>query len=503
MKKLFKIRYFPILSSLMVLISLNSYCQHIVLSSYFGGNKNDWIDDLCIDNEGDILVTGTTFSNDFPVTGSKISNIGVTGGTDVFVAKFSKTGELLFSILIGGNGYDGNSQIELDHSGNIIITGVTLSTDLPTSNNAYDSTYNGDLDVFAAKLNASGDSILFMSYLGGNGQDHHPKLDIDIHNNIYITGPTRSANFPTTKNAYDSVYNGTVAEGYYGDIFISKFDSLGERLLYSSFLGGNSEETVSGIDVNENGIAYLTGATVSSDFPVTKRIVGSDYIQSNLEVTDAFIMAIDCQYSTIRFSTIFGGNGDDAGSAVIVDKEDCATVAGNTSSVNFPTTKGCYNEIYHQGDSLSKGEDIFISKFDALGNKLVFSTYLGSKGDEGWCDLSVDKKGNMIIGGGTSATDFPIMSKAIDSTFNDGDNQFVYRDAFISKLSNTADELVYSTYFGGNGDDNVFKVETDNEGLIYVGGLTTSSDLPTTDNSYDKHYNGGRDAFLLILDPNK
>ena len=479
----------------------NDLGLQIGFSTYLGGNMHDWIDDLCIDQNGNVYVTGSAYSTNFPVTAGNLMDDHAGGDCDIFIAKFSKNGELIFSTRLGGNNYDGNSQIALDHDGNIIIAGVTSSTDFPTTEHAFDKTYNGDLDIFISKINSDCDSIIYSTYLGGIDQDHHPMMVVDDSGHVYISGPTRSSDFPTTDNACDNSYNGTSADGYYGDIFICKLDENGEGLLYASFVGGESEETVFGIDIDEKNIVYLTGLTKSVDFPASHQIFGANNDGDPLSTENAFLMALDCQQGTLKFSTVFGGNGNEQGDEVFIDQHENIYIAGRTSSEDFPTTSNAFNEIYNGGGSEWKSGDIFVCKFDSSGKNLIYSTYIGGEGDEGWCDLTIDRHGNALVGGGTSSPDFPVTSRVIDSTSNGGDNAFVYRDVFFFMLDSSGSELLYSTFIGGTGDDNVFKLKIDEYGSVYIGGLSTSSDFPTTTQAFDRIYNGERDAFLLSLNP--
>ena len=489
--------------SVFTLIFLHGNSQQLEFSTYLGSKAHDWVDDICIDDEGNIYVTGPAYSDNFPLTNGKISNRHNGGASDVFIAKFSKRGDLVFSTFLGGSGYDGNSRIALDQEGNIYVSGVTNSEDFPTTENVFDKTYNGDLDIFLTKIDPSCETILYSTYLGGNNQDHHPMMVIDKNGDVYISGPTRSSDFPTTQNAYNENYNGTKNDGYYGDIFICKFDGSDEKIIYSSFIGGKDEETIFGIDVDDKGIAYITGTTSSADFPVTNRIFSGNDSEISSKLSDAFLIALDCNSPKLKFSTLIGGDGDDSGDQVCVDKNGNVYISGNTTSQNFPTTEGVISDVFNGGTNTSDGKDIFISKLDNSGRKLLFSTFLGGREGEGRSDIFITVEGNLLIGGGTSSADFPITSNAFDKTINGGDGKFAFQDAFFCLINPSGTEILYSTFIGGTGDDNVFKLKSDKEGSVYIGGLTTSVDFPTSDNAFDKTYNGERDAFVLRFIPAK
>ena len=474
----------------------NDYNDQLGFSTYLGSNNRDWISDICLDEQGNVYVTGSTESSNFPITPGKLKDRFSGTGRDVFIAKFNKTGELLFSTLLGGNNYDTDCQIEIDRNRDIIIAGVTNSTDFPVTDNSYLNALQGGFDIFVTKINAVCDTILFSTYLGGSDEDRHPMLALDDSGNIYIAGPTLSSDFPTTENGYDREYDGM--SEYYGDIYICKLDPNGEQLLYSSFIGGEKDETVFGIDVDAGGIVYLTGYTESNEFPFTHQIFGSNYSNILPNTNDAFLLALDCRNPEILFSTIFGGNANEQGQEIYVNEHGDIFISGTTSSDNFPVTRGSFDETYNGG---SNSGDIFVSKFNNSGQELIYSTYVGGTADEGRSDLTIDAAGNVLVGGGTSSVDFPFTKNAIDSIYNGGDEAFAYRDAFFFVLNSAGNELLYSTFLGGKGDDNVFRLQVIDQGSVYVGGLTTSSDFPMTSEAYDNRHNGNWDAFLLNLNP--
>ncbi|MFC1761890.1 SBBP repeat-containing protein [Planctomycetota bacterium] len=486
-------------------IATHSYAftahQQLHYSTYMGGSQNDWISGLCTDETGNVYVTGTTSSGDFPFTSTIVSAQRLRGESDVFVAKFNRKGELLHCTLLGGCDYEGNSQIALDPTGQIVVVGVTKSGDFPTTQDAFDRTYNGDCDVFVTKLNANINTILYSTFLGGANQDHHPIVVVDDAGDIILCGPTRSSNFPTTDNAYDSSYNGTAEDGYYGDLFVAKFSAQGDRLLYSSFIGGKNEETVFGIDCDSQGIVYLTGLTQSEDFPCQHSLYGGNYQGHRTDSHDAYVLGIDCERSTLVVSTLFGGGRNEQGAEVEVCRDGSILVAGNTASSDFPTTIGAFQSSYAGGGTSWKSGDLFVSRLDPSGKHFIYSTYVGGCGDEGWCDLAVDSQGNAWVGGGTSSSNFPTTENALDTTFNNGDNNFIYRDAFLFGLDPTGSRLLYATYLGGTGDDNVFKLDTDSRGNVTLGGLTISLDFPVAFNAYSAASRGQRDAFVMTIRP--
>lgn len=242
------------------------------------------------DNHGNIYVTGSTSNTNFTVTnGTYKSN--TTGNGDVLVCKYDSNGTLIFSTYFGGSGSDSANGITVDNQGNIYITGQTKSTDFPTTSNAYQTSLKGGADAFIVKLSKDGTTLLYSTYLGGNSADTTgsrvetgTNIKVGSNGKIYVTGQTNSVDFPTTSDAYKK--NITSNSGvYYGDVFLTEFDSNG-NMVYSTLLGGNNtDETPYGLAIDSQGNIWITGKTTSSDFPTT-----SDAYQKSIKgsYSDAF-----------------------------------------------------------------------------------------------------------------------------------------------------------------------------------------------------------------------
>ena len=229
-------------------------------STYLGGTESDYGNAIAVDSSGNAYIAGTTNSNNFPTKNAYQDTFG--GGLyDGFITKLNATGDtLLYSTYLGGYGYDIVSGIAVDTSGNAYITGNTDSNNFPTKN-AYQDTFGGGLyDGFITKLNATGDTLLYSTYLGGTESDAGNAIAVDSSGNAYITGSTGSNNFPT-KNAYQDTFGG------FDDAFITKLNATGDTLLYSTYLGGYDFDNASGIAIDTSGNAYITGSTGSNNFP--------------------------------------------------------------------------------------------------------------------------------------------------------------------------------------------------------------------------------------------
>src|SRR5262249_41371213 len=226
------------------------------------------------------FVTGSTESSGFPTTPGAYDTT-FKGYYDVFVAKLSADGSrLLYSTFLGGNGpYDYGEAIEVKATDEALVTGLTFSSDFPTTPGSYDTTFNGGHDAFIAKLSADGGNLLFSTFLGGSADDFATGIARDVTGAVLVTGTTLSADFPTTPQAYDTSFHGS------SDVFVSKLSADGSRLLYSTFLGGNDHDVANGIALDDTGAALVTGDTSSSDFPATSRAYDTTFNGS----TDAFV----------------------------------------------------------------------------------------------------------------------------------------------------------------------------------------------------------------------
>jgi len=238
----------------------------LIYSTYLGGSSWEEFREIAIDGSGNAYITGNTYSSDFPTTPGAYDTSYNGGSWDAFITKINSAGtDLLYSTYLGGSNDDWGGGIAVDGYGNAYITGMTDSGDFPTTPNAYDTTHNGYTDAFITKIDSTGTNLIYSTYLGGsNSNDWGFEIAIDGSGNAYITGYTYSSDFPTTPSAYDTSYNGG-----YGDAFITKINSTGTNLIYSTYLGGNDSDWGLGLAIDENGAVYVTGWAGSSDFPTT------------------------------------------------------------------------------------------------------------------------------------------------------------------------------------------------------------------------------------------
>jgi hypothetical protein len=319
-----------------------------------------------VDSSGNAYITGATGSSDFPTTtGALQTTFGGSGG-NAFVSKLNSTGStLLYSTYLGGSsGGDGAFGIAVDSSGNAYITGLTTSSDFPTTTGALQTTFGGGGgNAFVSKLDSTGSALVYSTYLGGSSflGDGGVGVAVDSSGNAYITGATGSSDFPTTAGALQTAFVGQT------DAFVSKLKSTGSALIYSTYLGGSGFDNGRGVAVDSPGNAYITGQTTSNNFPTTPGA-----LQTSLRgVSNAFVSKLNSTGSGLVYSTYVGGSIQDEGFGIAVDSLGNAYVTGPTDSSDFPTTTGALQTTF--GGS----QNAFMSKLNSTGSALVYSTYLG------------------------------------------------------------------------------------------------------------------------------
>lgn len=303
--------------------------------------------------------------------------------------------------------------------------------------------------------------LSYSTFLGGNSTEDGRGIAVDSGGNAYVTGRTFSFNFPTTIDAFSTTYkNGS-------DVFVTKMNADGTAVIYSTFLGGGSDDTGNGIAVDSTGNAYVTGFTGSNDYPTTPGAFQVTFVGSSFN-GDAFATKLNSTGTALVYSTYLGGSSADQVNSIAVDSSGNAFIAGSTNSTNFPTTIGAYRT------SLSSSNDAFVTKVNSTGTALVYSTYLGGSSSDQANGIAIDSFGNAFITGVTSSTNFPVTVGAYQTTFAPSS------DAFITKLNDAGTDLVYSTYLGAGADDLGSSIALGPAGEAYVTGSTTSSKFPTT-----------------------
>lgn len=458
--------------------SLQLVIDPLVYSTYLGGSiYESGMVALAVDDSGNAVVASGTDSPDFPVTPGVYQG-SPRGFSDAYVSKLRADGSaLIFSTFLGGSSGDEGISLALDSLGNVYLTGYTASSDFPVTPGAPDPTNGGD-DVFVAKLNAAGDALIFSTFLGGAGFDEAWGIALDSQLNAYVTGNTESVDFPVTPGAIDSSCNGT-------DAFVTKLNAAGNAFLYSTFLGGNGDDEGHSVAVDASSNSYVTGFTQSADFPTT----ADAFDTSHNGGRDAFVVKIDPGGSTIAYSTFLGGSDSDRGSSIAVDSSGSAYVVGTTFSVGFPTTSGVLDSV------LEGVNDGFVTKMNATGSGLAYSTFVGGSGADNGVSITLDSSGDAYVAGVTFSNDLPTTPGAFDATRNG------FWDAYALHLNSTGVSVIYGTYIGGGGDDVGYSIALDRDGDIYVAGDTMSTNFPVSPGAIDSTYGGNTDDFIIKIDP--
>jgi hypothetical protein len=452
-------------------ISYSTYLSNATAAAFSAATST------AIDSSGNIYVAGWIEGNTLgpTSTGQTVNN----GSVDAFVAKLSPTGAVVFITYFGGSGDDRALGLAVDFLNEPWITGSTSSYDLPLRN-AFQSSLNGYRNAFIVELNSAG-GLLFSSYFGGSGPDQGNAIATDATGNAYVVGDTQSGNFPV-RGAAQASYGGAQ------DAFVAKFSSNGTPQ-YATFLGGSALDHGTGIAVDINGYAYVTGGTTSSNFPTT-----SGVFQRALKGSeDAFVAKLNGNGSQILFSTYLGGTGGsllapEQGAAIAVDSQYDVYVAGVTPSSDFPVVSPAAQSTY-----IGSG-DGFVTKLNPTASALLASTYLGGTGIDIVTGLAVDHFGAACVVGYTSSVDFP-------STYPTQSTFAGLYDSFITILNPSGSGFYYSTYLGGSGIDAANGVAIDTFGNVSVVGQTGSLDLPLL-NQLNRSHAGGIDAFAVKIATN-
>jgi len=446
----------------------------LVYSTYLGGSGSDIGNSIALDSSGNAYVTGTTFSTNFP-THSPLQGTDA-GGDDVFVTKINPDGNaLVYSAYLGGKASDGGYGIAVDGLGNAYVTGTTSSSDFPTRA-PIQAANAGGVDAFVAKINSDGSALVYSTFLGGRGDDRGLSIAVDGSGNACVTGTTKSTNFPV-RNAVQGTHGADAGDN---DAFVAKLNSVGSAVVYSTYLGGSGEDYGYGIAVDGAGNVYIAGTTKSGNFPTHNPIQAAIAGGS-----DAFVAKINPAGSALVYSTYLGGSSDDRGLSIAVDGPGNAYVTGEASSANFPTHAPI------QGANAGS-YDAFVTKINSDGSALVYSTYLGGRGDDRGLGIAVDGAGNAYVTGYAWSTDFPTLAPI------QGANAGSY-DAFVAKINPEGNAFVYSTYLGGRGDDRGLGIAADGAGNAYVTGYAWSTDFPTQNPFQGAHGGGGWDAFITKI----
>ncbi|HXG63648.1 MAG TPA: SBBP repeat-containing protein, partial [Blastocatellia bacterium] len=348
-----------------------------------------------------------------------------------------------YSTYLGGGGDDQGTAITADAEGNLYLVGITDSTNLPTVNAAQPAFGGGVQDIFVAKLDPSGTRLVYLTYLGGGGNDTATGMAVDAAGNAYLTGFTTSTNFPTL-NALQPNNRGRF------NGFVTKLGPTG-NLIYSTYLGGTTNDSGSGIAVDAAGNAYVAGIATSPDFPTVNAL------QPGLSgAADVYVAKLNPAGNQFVYSTYMGGSQEDAATGIAVDPSGNVYVTGATLSSDFRMANAA--QPAHGGGIF----DGFVMKLNPAGSQLIYSTYLGGGNGDRGMRIAADAAGNAYVTGDTRSADFPTRGAAQQALGGSS-------DAFVTKL-NPNGALAYSTFLGGTGIDGGTAVAVDATGAAVVTG---------------------------------
>ncbi len=411
----------------------------LIYSTYLGGTatgQNNQFYDIAADSSGNIYVTGQTGADDYPLA-NPIQDTNMGGTNEAVVSKIDPTGSfLIYSTYIGGESNETGWGIAVGADGCAYVGGRSSSDDFPITDGAFEDECTVNCP-FVLKLSPMGDSLVYSTFVGA-GDGH--ALAIDPLGQAYITGRTAAANDFPLKNADQEEHGG----GF--DAFVAKLNAGGSDLIYSTFLGGSSEDNLSGepdiwVDADQN--AYITGTTRSTDFPVLNGV------QAGFGgMRDAFVAKYGPTGTRI-YSSYLGGEAFEQGRGIVADDAGNAYVTGMANSDNFPTVNPL-QETYGGGNQGSSGfGDAFVSKIGPNGNDLLYSTFFGGGiGDRGNA-ISLDEDGDIYIVGWAGSSAFPLLdSISVGSGVS----------AFVAQIAADGSELLYSSLLGSGEAHSVLNI---------------------------------------------
>jgi hypothetical protein len=464
----------------------------ISYSSYLGGRGDDRGMDIALDAAGNTYVAGGTTSSNFPGAAPR----GTTSDAG-FVTKVNAAGQLVYSTYVLDTDDRGVTGVTVDAMGNAYATGGTSNWRATASN-----------DVFVVKLDAFGRALRpsgwFVTF-GGDRIDWGNRIAVDGAGNVFVAGVTQSSVFPTTPGAFRRVAAGGA------DAFVTKINATGTAFVYSTLLGGNGDDSANDLALDVLGNVFVTGSTQSGNFPVTAAAYQRTHRGCGTVscAKTVFVTKLNPWGTALVYSTYLGGSGIDQESfaeGIAVDGAGNAYVAGSTTADNFPTTAGvmqpkagyplCYYEVC---------TDAFVTKLNATGSALVYSTYLSGETWDAANGIAVDSAGNAYVTGSTGSRYFPIVN-----AWQPRGGSF--EDAFVVKLNANASRFLYSSYLGGAGTRDAFAgasaahgIAVDATGKAHVTGVTYATDFPTSIGAPQRaaggcnSYYGCGDAFVTRI----
>jgi uncharacterized protein (TIGR03437 family) len=458
------------------------------LNAYIGVPSGTTINAMTTDAAGNLYVTGSTNTTNFPVTAGVVQPALTSGNcpyifdphsptlnyncVDAFVMKLDTTGNIVWATYLGGAGRDIGQAIAVDSQGSVYVAGQTFQGN-GTLNNfpvtpgaAFTSQSSAQFDAFVAKLNSAGTQLIYSTLLP-DGAEGGISLAVDASGNAIFGGstvPSQGA-FPTTPGAYQTTSVApTQAHG-----LIAKLNATGSALVFSTYLGGNSSDVLESVALDAAGNIYAAGYTHSTTFPTT----ASAYLSTPPNNENwGFVAKLNPQASALMYSTYIGGNTYDYIYSLGVDAQGNAVIEGTTASSNFPTTPGAFESttsvVPWWPNYPLDTERNFVARFNSTGAALIYSTIFN-----GATAVRADSAGDAYVLAQVGY-DFPTTTGASQSCMAGGSN-----DVLVVELS-PAGAVTAASYLGGSIVDTPTALALGGDGSVYVGGSTTSSDFPGT-----------------------
>lgn len=440
-------------------------------ATYYGGSGEDIGYGIAADANGNVIIAGKSASIDLPVTPGLQTQSA--GGYDVFLCKYDQTGTRMWSTYFGGSGDDDAAGVHVDPQGNIVVSGLTSSTNLPVTAGALQSVNRGSCDYYIAKFSPSG-TLIWATYYGGTANDEiSAGVTTDLSGNVFIAGATLSKDLTTTAGAFMPTL-GKKDGGYHA--FIVKLSSSG-ALLWATYYTG----VAYGLTTDEAGAVYIAGQG-GEGFLTTpgcfQPLSGGG--------ADAFLVKFDAAGGR-EWATLFGGSVNDWGRAVSCSASGLVALAGYTYGANLPVTPGAFQTVYGGGTF-----DAFIAVFSSTGSRL-WASFIGGSGGDVARTVAWSPTGDVHVGGYTSGGSMPVLPGAFQSVNAGGYDGFVT----IFDANGTAK---YGSHYGGTLDDNILSLAIAPSGALLLAGRTLSTDFPVY-NASQAALAGGSDAFCLVLEP--
>lgn len=470
-----KFLYFLFIS-LLVSLNLSSQSTCSQFSTYFGGTQFDEIKGVCIDANKNNYIIGNTYSTDLPITNGLINDTA-SGSYDVFLAKLDSCGNLVWCTYFGTPGFDSGEKIKMTNDGNLVFCGYTSGTSLPVSSGCFQASNNGSYDCFVTKITTNG-TIIWNTYFGKSNGDFAYDITTDALDNIIIGGTTTSTNLYTTPSSFQPNHKGNT------DAFIARFNKDG-GFKWCTYYGGNSNEDIHALTTDNNCNVIGIGGTFSSNLNTS----ASAYQAFNDGAPDSYILKLDSNCTRV-FSTYLGGSALEDAWGVVTDLFNNIYIGGHTNSFDFDTTSFAYQTV--KKGALS---DWYLSKLSPAGS-LIASTLFGGTDNDLMSRMAFISPNKIMMLGKTESNDIPIFGT------NNQPSLAGNYDSFLALFDTGTLFPLWSTYYGGNTDEDPFDITYRSGSNIVFVGNTNSTNYPLSISPYQPSLNTSTDGMITKLNAN-